>query len=416
MTLESKLFTNAHFRRYFFGEALSNIGDWFTYVAMATLAATSSAQVENLSIVFLSQTLPRVLSSPIGGWIADRFNRRSVLLIVLFLRGILVFAMAYVASRSGAGIALHSLHITRMALGAVSDAAARAAMPTWLGRENIADANRVLGGAWSLWLAIGVSVGAWCTALWGVSVSFVVDAFSFFLSALAFSFLPSIQTVTAATAAEVTKGSPSSRSELVVSYRAQPELLLFACARVSVAFASSAGFLALGTSAAKGHSARLAAGYLGGYFLVRAIGNGAGSAWRGFGSAHGSYVQLVRTGIFAGVVGVAGVALIAGFSGYLLAIVLGSFAWGWGMGAHWTLACTQMQQRSPDHVVGRWLSVDLFAFTAAQATATLVATIAGRFVPALSVWIPCAMAGISLLVWFIAARRIQRLQDRRGIA
>lgn len=399
------LSANLQFRRYFLGEALSNVGDWFTYVAMATLAATSSSQAENLSVVFLSQTLPRVLSSPLGGWIADRFNRRTVSLVVMILRALIVFAMAYVAKRHGVGLALQSLHILRMALGAVSDASTRAALPTWIGRENIGDANRILGGAWSLWLGLGVTLGAWCTAFFGVSISFIVDALSFVASALAFASLPNVETVTAPKVEnESASAAPEvSRSELWQSFRENHELALFSCARMSVAFASSAGFLALGVSAAKGHSSSTAAGFLGGYFLVRAIGNGAGAAWKGLGS---SYKQLVRTGVVAGVIGVGGVLMIAQWSEYLLAIAIGAFAWGWGMGAHWTLACTQIQQRSPDHVVGRWLSMDLFVFTTAQASATLLATVMGRWVGALRVGVPCGLAAISLVIWWVMARQI----------
>ncbi len=412
---DSTVLSHGAFRRYFVADALSNVGDWFTYVAMATLAATASsttAQAENLSVVFLSQTLPRVLSAPMAGWICDRFDRKTVLLLVLWLRSALVLLMAWVAFRSGACVWLHALHVLRMALGAVTDGASRAALVGWVGRDLIAASNRVLGGAWSVWLAIGVTLGALCTARFGAPAAFVIDALSFALSALVFA---TLATTRQAQRVESHDGVVDQEAQLSANMQADhwssrwwqtardnPQLMLFSWARLSVALASSAGFLAMGASASRGRTASGTAGLLGGYFLLRAVGNGLGAAWRGFGA---SPAQLVSTGVLAGIVGIAGVVMITQNTANILAICIGAVAWGWGMGAHWTLACTQLQLRSANHVLGRWLSMDLFVFTSGQAFATLSATLLGRAMPAMRVWTPAVLGAIALALWWIAARR-----------
>ena len=87
------------FQRYLAAVAFSGLGDWFTYVALAALAASGPMQALSVGAVALAHTLPRAAAAPIAGARADRVDRRALLAGAEFLRGVAALGMAFAAAR-----------------------------------------------------------------------------------------------------------------------------------------------------------------------------------------------------------------------------------------------------------------------------------------------------------------------------
>jgi MFS family permease len=68
-----------NYRRYFTGQAISMIGTWMQTTAQSWLVLTLTHSATDLGAVVALQTLPMLLLGPYGGVIADRVNKRRLM-------------------------------------------------------------------------------------------------------------------------------------------------------------------------------------------------------------------------------------------------------------------------------------------------------------------------------------------------
>lgn len=80
--------TNRNYRKYFFGQAISLAGTWMQSTAQAWLVLVLTHSPTNLGFVVALQTLPVLLLGPYGGVIADRLNKRRLMIVLQSLMGI----------------------------------------------------------------------------------------------------------------------------------------------------------------------------------------------------------------------------------------------------------------------------------------------------------------------------------------
>src|SRR4051812_8986417 len=178
----SLLRRNRDFRCVFVAQVVSYMGDWFASVAMLGLVLDATGSDLAATMVFVSQTLPSFLMTPLAGPAADRFDRRRLMVTVsvtqigaalLFLvaNGSQVVWVAFVAQ---AGIS---------ALAAFFQPASQAALPNLVDNDDLATAVVVMSATWGAMLAIGAAVGGLFRVLFGRTAAFAADAASFAIAA-----------------------------------------------------------------------------------------------------------------------------------------------------------------------------------------------------------------------------------------
>jgi hypothetical protein len=363
------------FQRYLAAVVLSGLGDWFTYVALAALAASGPMQTLSLGAVALAHTLPRAAAAPIAGRLADHVDRRALLASAELFRGVAVVGMAIAAAR-GQIVLVHACHVIRGGLGAVSDTAGRAALPSWVAPGLIGRANRRLGVAWSATFAGGVLAGGAVASRQGAVVAFAIDAASFFIA------VPLVLSLPAAPPRRAERARPS--LSLLHVLRAAPALRRAALVRVPLGFLHGAAFV---VSALRVGAAPLAALDIGLLHGARALGNVAGAE-----IALLPFFRAAATPIGA----VGAVLAMVGWGGSWVAIS-GAALWGLGMGANWTFGTTSMQLAADQESLGRVVATDAFAFTLAWAAGACAAmTLFGVLpVPALAL----SLGASAIIAW-----------------
>jgi MFS family permease len=80
--------SNANYRRYFGGQAISLIGTWMQSTAQAWLVLELTGSATDLGIVIALQTLPTLVLGPYGGLVADRMDKRKLMVILQSLMGV----------------------------------------------------------------------------------------------------------------------------------------------------------------------------------------------------------------------------------------------------------------------------------------------------------------------------------------
>src|SRR5688572_22011574 len=91
------LLTHPSFSRLWQAMLLSSLGDWVCFVAVASLVArlAGGARVGGTAVagVMLARLLPSILFGPIAGVLADRYERKKVMMLAHLSRGVMYAAV-----------------------------------------------------------------------------------------------------------------------------------------------------------------------------------------------------------------------------------------------------------------------------------------------------------------------------------
>jgi MFS family permease len=80
--------SNPNYRKFFFGQTTSLVGTWMQTTAQSWLVFTLTHSATDIGFVVALQTLPVLLLGPYGGVIADRVNKRRLMIILQSLMGV----------------------------------------------------------------------------------------------------------------------------------------------------------------------------------------------------------------------------------------------------------------------------------------------------------------------------------------
>ena len=95
--------TNRNFRLLFFGQTISQLGDWFNSVAVFALLLDLTGSATAVAWMMIVQFLPMAIIGPIAGVVVDRVDRRRLMIATDLMRGVLVLGLLLVRTR-GAGL------------------------------------------------------------------------------------------------------------------------------------------------------------------------------------------------------------------------------------------------------------------------------------------------------------------------
>lgn len=173
---------SANFRNLWYGQVISMLGDWFSLIGSATLIASLTGSGLAVGGLFIARMLPAFVLSPLTGVVADRFNRRNLLIWTDVLRAITVLGFMLVRSAEQIWL-LYVFTVLQLSLSALWIPAQSALLPEIVEADELVTANALLSGTWSTMLALGAALGGLATGLIGVYPAFAIDAVTFLVSA-----------------------------------------------------------------------------------------------------------------------------------------------------------------------------------------------------------------------------------------
>jgi MFS family permease len=80
--------SNHNYRKYFFGQTTSLIGTWMQMTAQSWLVFTLTHSATDIGFVVALQTLPVLLLGPYGGVVADRVDKRKLMIVLQAMMGV----------------------------------------------------------------------------------------------------------------------------------------------------------------------------------------------------------------------------------------------------------------------------------------------------------------------------------------
>ena len=174
---------NRSFRYLWAGQVISLTGDWFNLIASAALIATLTQSGTAIGGLFVVRMLAPFLVSPFAGVVADRYNRRAILIITDVLRCFVVLGFLLVREPQHVWL-IYALTAVQAASQGFYFPAWNALLPDITKPGEVGIANALSSATWSVMLAFGSALGGLVAGAVGVYPAFVIDGLTFILSAL----------------------------------------------------------------------------------------------------------------------------------------------------------------------------------------------------------------------------------------
>src|SRR6266540_3491105 len=89
------LFAVRGFRRLFAGQAVSGLGDWVATLAFIALAFDLTRNQTAVAVVLILRLVPPIFAAPVGGILADRLDRRLVMVTCDLVRAALIVLVPF---------------------------------------------------------------------------------------------------------------------------------------------------------------------------------------------------------------------------------------------------------------------------------------------------------------------------------
>jgi predicted MFS family arabinose efflux permease len=397
----SLLRRNRDFRALFFASVISLGGDWFLWVAINGLIFESTHKALYVGLAILAQESAFFLASPVGGALADRLDRRKLMIVCDLVRAVVCVAFLLVGPET---IWLAYVLLPVLAtFAAPFDPALSAATPNVVDPEDLAAANALNGSLWGTMLAVGAGLGGVISAVFGADTAFLVDAGSFLVSA---ALLTSIHR-RFSEATERTTEHPGIAEATQETWRfARRDHRVLSLLAVKFGFGAAAGLLALIPVMALD------------VFDSGNIGFGILMAARGVGALIGPFLghRIAGPGhrrLFPAI----GLSLAVFGFGYMAMGAAPSLAFAavticvahLGGGSQWMLSTYGLQVLVPDHIRGRIFGFDYMLITLSLSVSALIASVVADQIGApITVTILGGVAVVWAGVWFVLSRGVRR--------
>ena len=404
---------NRGFRQLWLGQVVSQLGDWFDTIAVMALVLNLTGSGRDVGLIMVARFLPSVVVGPLAGVVADRFNRRTVMIVSDVLRAVVVLGFLFVRRPDQIWL-IYTLTVLQLAFSTFFEPAKSAAIPSIVAERELVSANAITSVTWSAMLTLGAVAGGLVTGWFGTDAAFVIDSATYLVSAaLVWSVRFPRRPPREKTPLTIAKALGITDTLEGIRYvRTRPRVL--ALLAVKPAWGLGGGILALlavfgekifpvGRDAATGIGVLYAARGIGtavGPFVARRV---AGDSRRAMQRAIG--LSFVVGGVFYVAFG-----LSTNFA-FALVVLAAAHAGG---SVLWVFSTVLLQQTVEDEFRGRVFAAELAALTLALAASNYVT---GELLDRFRLDLRAVTVGTGLLflvpglLWFVTARWWDRGDD-----
>lgn len=185
---------NRSFRRLWWGQVISELGNWFNFIAgLGLVRMVSHGDPAVTTIMLLARLVPFTLFAPLAGAFVDRWSRRVVMIVSDFARVAVALGFLLVHRPEDLWIAYLCTALLSF-FGSFFEAAKNAAVPNITGERDLLAGNALMFSSRFLLMSLGAALGGWTAANVGYRAAFIVNAVSFVGSALSVWLIPERET------------------------------------------------------------------------------------------------------------------------------------------------------------------------------------------------------------------------------
>jgi MFS family permease len=176
------LLRNSRFLRLWIGQGTSFVGDAVSMVALVVLVVEISDSASAVGGALVARLLPTI-ASPLAGVLADRIDRRVVLVTSDLARAVLILGLVFARDLATIYVLVFLLGLART----IFNPTIRAAFPSVVGGGDLTRANALISSTFSTSIMVGPALGGLLVASIGVDAAFLADAVTYLVSAILLS-------------------------------------------------------------------------------------------------------------------------------------------------------------------------------------------------------------------------------------
>lgn len=173
---------NRDFRLLWVSQMVSNFGDWFGILAVYALIQQYSDSEFLLGLIIVTKMVSLALFSPLAGYIADRVNRKQLMVLCDLGRGAVVLGFLFIGSAGTLWLA-YLLTALQMMMSAVFQPAKTSSIPNVTNEKELVFANILSAASWSVIFTTGMAIGGMATAALGTDLVFLLNSLTYLYSA-----------------------------------------------------------------------------------------------------------------------------------------------------------------------------------------------------------------------------------------
>jgi MFS family permease len=361
---------NPTFRKYWVGNTISMLGEWFNTVALFVLIDQLTGSELALGLLFVLRMFSLAFPQVFTGMLADRFSRKWLMVGANFASAVAVAGFLLIDSKADVWL-VYFLSALLMLFHAIYLPAENATMPNITKPNELLTANAMNSATWSASLAIGSAVGGAVVASHGVQIAFIVNSIAFIVAGLIIASMNIPQQKVKAPEGNFITSSLSQVKEGFQIIIRTPRISRIITAKAAWGlFGGGLVYMLILVGADIGLG-EVAAG-IGLLFAARGVGTGLGPILARYAFTNRENWPL----LIGWLVSVCGIGYIA----------MGWLSWGWWValfvvfshaasGANWVISTVLLQERSEDEWRGRMFSTDFLLLTMVNGISTLAASL-----------------------------------------
>ncbi|HTI14194.1 MAG TPA: MFS transporter [Dictyobacter sp.] len=184
------LWHNAHFNTFWLGQTLSALGDSFATIAIPLLVLQATGSVAYMGLVTGTFTVGQIIAGIFAGAIADRIDRRKLMIFCDVMRTILYFSIPLGWWIIGPQLWLIFLVVALgSCLGMTFAVTYMTAIPNLVDKDQITEANSRLQTTYAIAYILGPVLAGLVSGRFGSTAAISIDATSFAISAISLSII-----------------------------------------------------------------------------------------------------------------------------------------------------------------------------------------------------------------------------------
>jgi len=411
--------SNPDFAKLWAAQVVSLLGDWFNTIVISALIVvyTEGTNYQGLAVsgYLICRLIPPLLMRPYAGVLADRFDRKRLLIISDVLRALAVLGLLFTTQGPEFLPLIYVFTIAQFLVSSIFEPARNALMPSVLYRDELVIGNTLSSVTWSAMLAIGAIIGGIVAELFGIQTALIIDSGTFLLSAFIVMTLTVPETPRSEIGEEQRVVLDKSKRTFMDGIRyliKNPAIGATIFVKAGLSFTSVDTILIIygtsvfvlgeqGTTSMAILWAAFGVGSIIGPIITNRISDGS--------------VQILRRLIIVGYVMIVLGWIFWGLAPSLELLVFAVIVRAMGSSINWTYSSIIIQKTVPDEYLGRMFSLDFAGFELVMAISVLAI---GLLVDAVAIEnissLVFGLAGVAivpLLIWIWAVQRLEKRDD-----
>src|SRR5919112_2244986 len=180
---------NRNLQLLFGGQVVSSFGDWLYVLALGILAYEITGSATVVAVLTFARLLPYAVLLPFSGILADRGNRKVLMVSADLGRGACMFGLLFAGSEETLWIAYPLVFLATM-FSSLFQPAMSSVLPAIVGdEEKLVEANSIWSQMDSVSFVLGPALGGVLALLGAPELAFVINGATFLVSAATLLFV-----------------------------------------------------------------------------------------------------------------------------------------------------------------------------------------------------------------------------------